>query len=69
MSAASQGNRSVAIHTISAYHGMSGIFDFSQIICSNLDFSDISKSDQMILSHTPKCYACFAYDRLSKNRF
>ena len=23
----------------------------------------------MILGHTPKCYACFVYDRLSKNRF
>ena len=23
----------------------------------------------MILSHTPKCYACFVYDSLSKNRF
>ena len=27
------------------------------------------KPDQMILSHTPKCYACFVYDSLSKNRF
>ena len=31
--------------------------------------SDTYKSDEMILSHTPKCYACFVYDRLFKNRF
>ena len=27
------------------------------------------RPDQMILSHTPKCYACLVYDSLSKNRF
>ena len=34
-----------------------------------MKISDIYQSDQMILSQTPKCYTCFVYDRLSKNRF
>ena len=39
MSAACQRIRTVAIHTTSAYHGISEIFYFSRVICSNLGFA------------------------------